>query len=355
MAEELGERTELPTARRLSEARGRGQVAKSQDLGSALDLVGAVLIIGVFGGSAISAMGAIMRRVLGGETGGDPLAVSSASEAAVFVAVRAAWIIVPGLLAMLAVGCLSQFGQVGWLWTTEPLHPKLSKLNPVSGVRKLFNTRNLVKTVLNVWKLVLIGLVATLVIRGQLPQLMALPRLGMAPAMYLLALKALELVLWLLPLLVAIGVIDWLYQRWQHTQDLKMTRQEVKEERRSSEGDPEVKRRRHKLAYEIAMQRIQHAVPRADVVVTNPTHYSVALRYDAATMRAPKVVAKGADHMAFRVRHVAVRAGVPIVERPPLARALYHGVEVGQEVSPDLYEAVAEVLAYVYRLAGRAA
>jgi flagellar biosynthetic protein FlhB len=129
-----------------------------------------------------------------------------------------------------------------------------------------------------------------------------------------------------------------------------MTKQEVKEERRSVDGDPDVKARRFRMAREIALQRIQHAVPKADVIVTNPTHFSVALQYDQDSMRAPKVVAKGADEMAFRIRQIATASGVPMVERPPLARGLYWGVHVGQEIKPEFYEAVAEVLAYVYRL-----
>lgn len=355
MAEELGERTEQPTARRLSEARGRGQVAKSQDLGAAVDLTAAFLVIAAFGGTALGMLGSMMRRVLQNEAGGDPRRAEAIGETVASVARDAAWILVPGLAVMFAAACVAQLGQVGWLFTTEPLKPKFSKLNPINGVKKIVGLRNVVRTSVNVWKLAAIMIVATLVIRSQLPELVALPKLTMTGAMYMLALKVLEVVLWLLPLLLVLGFIDWLYQRWQHTRDLRMTRQEVKDERRSSEGDPDVKRRRYKMAYEIALQRIQHAVPKADVVVTNPTHFSVALRYDAATMRAPKVIAKGADHMAFRIRQVAIASGVPLVERPPLARALYAGVEVGQEIRPEFYEAVAEVLAYVYRLAGRAA
>jgi flagellar biosynthetic protein FlhB len=182
-----------------------------------------------------------------------------------------------------------------------------------------------------------------------------LPSLAAGAALFMAAKLALELVLWLLPLYLSIGLIDYMYQRWQHTRDLRMTRQEVQDERRSSEGDPEVKRRRLRMAYEIALHRIRTEVPRADVVVTNPTHFAVALRYDAATMAAPRVTAKGADLMAFRVRETAAANSVPVVERAPLARALYWGVDVGREVRPEHYEAVAEVLAYVYRAAGRAA
>jgi flagellar biosynthetic protein FlhB len=150
--------------------------------------------------------------------------------------------------------------------------------------------------------------------------------------------------------MLIIGVADYMYQRWQYTQDLKMTRHEVTDERKSMEGDPEIKARRFRMARQMALQRVNQAVPKADVIVTNPTHFSVALRYDAETMAAPRVVAKGVDFLAMRIRQIAMTHGVPIVERPPLARALYYGVEVGRDVPAEHYQAVAELLAYVYRL-----
>ncbi len=355
MAEELGERTEQPTARRRSEARGRGQVAKSQDLSSAIELSGAVIIVALFGGTAVTVLAGVMRRVLSGQLPGEPLDSSSVWAVVTWAARESAWLLIPALLLMFAIACAAQYMQVGALWTTKPLSPKFERLNPVAGIKRQFSRRQLVKTAVNSVKLFFVVLVCVLVIRRQLPTLISLPRLETAPALYMIALLAFELVLWLLPLLLVIGLIDWIYQRWQQTADLKMTKQEVQDERRSSEGDPEVKRRRHRMAHEIALQRIQSDVPKADVIVTNPTHFSVALRYDPARMNAPRVVAKGADHMAFRIRVVAGIHKVPIVERPPLARALFFAVEVGQEIQPEHFEAVAEVLAYVYRIAGRAA
>lgn len=355
MAEELGERTEHPTSRRLTEARERGQVARSQDLGAAIDLAAAAALIVVFGAWGMTALGAIVRGLLGDGAPGDPTDAGSIWAAVAWAGEKAAWLLGPALLVAFLVGMAGQMGQVGWLWTTQPLRPKWDRLNPVAGFARLFNRRNLVKTLVNTLKLAMVVAVAALVIARRVPALAALPRLEAPAAMYMAAKLALELVLWLLPLYLLIGLIDFLYQRWQHTQDLRMTRQEVQDERRSSEGDPEVKRRRLRMAYEIALHRIRTDVPKADVVVTNPTHFAVALKYDAATMKAPKVTAKGADLMAFRVRETAVAHGVPLVERPPLARALYWGVDVGQEISPEHYEAVAEVLAYVYRVAGRAA
>ncbi len=355
MAEELGERTEQPTARRLTEARERGQVARSQDLGAAVDLAAAVALVGVFGAWGISTLAAILRGLLGSGAPGDATDAASIWAVMAWAGEKAGWVLVPALLAAFLVGVAGQMGQVGWLWTMQPLQPRMDRLNPLTGLARMFNRRNLVKTAVNVVKLAVVAGVAALVVGRRVPSIAALPSLGGTASMFMIAKVALELVLWLVPLYLAIGLIDFLFQRWQHTQDLRMTKQEVQDERRSSEGDPEVKRRRLRMAYEVALHRIRTDVPKADVIVTNPTHFAVALKYDAATMRAPTLVAKGADLMAFRVREVAVAHGVPLVERPPLARALYWGVEVGQEVKPEHYQAVAEVLAYVYRVAGRAA
>ncbi len=355
MAEELGERTEQPTSRRLTEARERGQVARSQDLGAAIDLAAAVALIVVFGGWGLTALAAIVRGLLGDGAPGDPTDATSIWAATAWAGEKAAWLVGPALLVAFVVGAAGQMGQIGWLWTTQPLQPRLDRLDPVAGLRRMFNRRSLVKMLVNTLKLGVVAVVAALVVSRRVPDLAALPGLEAAASMLMAAKLALELVLWLLPLYLLIGLIDFLYQRWQHTQDLRMTRQEVQDERRSSEGDPEVKRRRLRMAYEVALHRIRTDVPKADVIVTNPTHFAVALKYDAVTMRAPRVTAKGADLMAFRVRETAVAHGVPIVERPPLARALYWGVDIGQEINPEHYEAVAEVLAYVYRVAGRAA
>jgi flagellar biosynthesis protein FlhB len=355
MAEELGEKTELPTSRRLTEARGRGQVAKSQDLSGAIDLIGGAIVLIVFGGFAVVTLGSMMKRILEWQTQGDPLDIASLHSAALWAVGQAAWIVIPMLLMMFAIAWIAQIMQVGVLFTSYPLQPKLERLNPVAGVKRLFNTRNLVKTIANTLKLVLIGIVATLVVWRHLPAVAALPNLPLLPAVYKLLLIALELTAWILLILLILGIIDYMYQRWQHTRDLRMTKQEVKDERRSMDGDPDIRARRLRMARDIALQRVQQAVPKADVIVTNPTHFSVALKYDQATMRAPRVVAKGVDYMAFRIRHVALASRVPIVERPPLARGLYWGVEVGQEIPAEYYEAVAEVLAYVYRIEGRAA
>lgn len=352
MAEDMGERTEQPTSRRLSEARDRGQIAKSQDLSSAVDLAAGVVILVLAGGFIGRSFISLMEKSYTAEGSGwspDPASVWPLART---IAIDGAKIAAPLLLVTALVAGVAQFLQVGWLFTTRPLKPNLGKLNPISGLKRIFSKRSLMKSILNSFKLVFVVAVAVGVVSGFIPKIIGLPALTALQGMLLIARMLLTLAIWLAAVLLIIGIIDWLYQKWQHTQDLKMTRQQVKDERRSMEGDPQIKGRRFRMMREIVMQQIQANVPLADVVVTNPTHFAVALRYDTETMNAPRVVAKGADYMAQRIRLVAAASGVPIVERPPLARGLYFGVEVGREISTEYYEAVAEILAYVYRLEG---
>ncbi|MBX3365574.1 MAG: flagellar biosynthesis protein FlhB [Phycisphaeraceae bacterium] len=349
MADDMGERTEKPTIKRLSDARRRGQVAKSQELTAAVGLAAGVIVLVVLGGPLASDLHAMMRSALSGEAAHNQFDASELPRTMKAMLIRGGLVLLPVVAIVLAATVLSQFSQVGPLFTTKPLKPNLSKINPISGLKKIFGLRNATKSGINALKLLLVLLIAWLVGRGHAEELAAVPRLGAAQGLYLVLGLLLELAAWLLVVLVVLAIIDIVYQRWQHQRDLRMTKHEVKDERRSMEGDPQVKKRRLQMSMQIAMQRIQSAVPRADVVVTNPTHFAVALRYDQESMRAPKVVAKGADLMALRVRQVAAAHAVPIVERPPLARALFFGVEVGREIPQDMYEAVAEVLAYVYR------
>jgi flagellar biosynthesis protein FlhB len=350
MAEELGERTELPTGRRRSEARQEGRVAKSTDLAASIDLIGGVAVLAILGSFGVTGLAVLLRRTLEGQTPGSPVSIDSIKPMAIQAAIDAAYVALPALVIMFLVGALSHYIQVGWFITLEPLKPNFSRLNPVGGLGKFVSLRNLVKTGVSCIKLLIIGIVAAAIIRKHLPAIVALPRLDAAPALYKILLLGFELAAWLLLLTLLIGIADFMYQRWQHTRDLRMTRQEVKDERRSVDGDPDVKSRRFRMARDIAMQRLSHSVPKADVIVTNPTHFSVALKYDQSSMRAPRVIAKGADEMAFRIRQLAAQHSIPLVERPPLARGLYWSARVGQEIKPEFYEAVAEVLAYVYRL-----
>ena len=355
MAEELGERTEAPTSRRLSEARDRGQVAKSTELSGAIEVAMGLALSLVLGGWLVGAMASVMRRTLEMETDAMPLGTADLTRTLRWAGLEAAIMASPFMLAMFVIAAIAHASQIGLMFTTKPLAPKLDKLNPISGFKRIFGLRSAVKGGMGVAKLAIAGSIAWVIIAAKLPDLAGLPNLGaIAGARTMLGIVA-EVAAWIIAVFIVLGVIDLLYQRWQHTRDLRMTKQEIKDERRNMDGDPEVKRRRMRIAFEMAMQRIRTDVPQADVVVTNPTHFSVALRYDSASMAAPIVTAKGADLMAFRIREVAAANGVPIVERPPLARALFHNVEVGRAISAEHYEAVAEVLAYVYRLERRVA
>ncbi len=353
MAEDLGERTEMPTPRRLSEARGQGNIARSPDFSAAIDLTGVLILLIVFGGGLAAGFAAIMRRALEGL--GTTVTFDAVKPLLSSAALDTARAVGPILILVILVAALAQYLQVGANFTTQPLLPKFEKLNPVKGFMNLFSRRNLVKSVVNMVKLCVVLGVSYLFLSGVVKQLSALPTFTAFAGIAVILRLGVKLAIWLLAILLVIGVADLVYQRWQHKQDLKMSKADVKDERRAMEGDPHVKSQRFRLAQKIAMQRINSAVPKADVVVTNPTHYSVAIQYDQATMKAPRVVAKGADLMALRVRQIAMIHGIPIVERPPLARALYAGVEVGREIQPEHYQAVAEILAFVYKLEKEAA
>ena len=350
----MGERTEKPTGRRLSKARQDGKVAKSQDLTAVVALATGLGVFLIMGERIVRGFAVLMRQALSGDLGGGSLEAASLHRAWRTAAEEGAGILLPVLLIVFLSAYLTQFLQVRWLLTTKPIRPKLSKLNPISGAKKLVSKRNAVKTLVSVLKLTLVVLVAWGVITARLDRLATIPRLAAAPAMLIVGKTLVELAFYLLFVLLLIAAADYIYQLWQHTEDLKMTKQEVKDERKMIEGDPKLKRERMRRYQKIVYQRLGEAVPQADVVINNPTHFSVAVRYDADEHDAPVVTAKGADHMAFRIRHLAARNNVPMVSRPPLARALYWGVEVGQPISPEHYEAVAEVLAYVYRIDTRA-
>ena len=360
MAEDLGEKTELPTGKRRADARAKGQIARSPELGVALDLIGGLALLAVLGPAMVAGCAAVLRAHLGAGSGGagglaEVVRTEELGGVVLLAAKSAAWIIGPFVLLMFIITAAANYVQVGPLLTFEPLRPKLDAMSPGRGLKKIFGKRNLIRTGVGVAKLAAVVVTAVLVVRGEAETIAGLALLELGPAAKTALGVIVDLLVWLLVLMLILGVIDWSYQRWQLTQDLKMTKQEVKDEMRSMEGDLSTKGRRLRMARKLLMQRMQQAVPQADVIVTNPTHFAVAVKYDAQTMEAPRVVAKGADWMAFRIRELAAAHGVPIVEKPLLARALYARVEVGRQISPEFYEAVAEILAYVYRLEGRAA
>jgi flagellar biosynthetic protein FlhB len=355
MADDLGEKTEDPTGKRMFEARDKGQVARSADLSAAALMIFVCIYLVFFGGGIAENLAASMRGALEPVNFAESVSFSTAPTAAGFAFERLIGATVPLLAFIVVIAAISQFLQVGWHLSAKQMQPKLSNLSPAKGLKKTFSQRNAIKSVIDIGKVSLVLAVGAVHLSLSTAEIAALPMLSTMGAVVAAGKIVLEGAIWVLLVLLLIGIADMIFQKWQHTQELKMSKHEVKEERKSAEGDPLVKSRRFRMMQDLLRQQINAAVPQADVIVTNPTHFSIALKYDPETMSAPRVLAKGADHLALRIRLVAKAAGVPIVERPPLARALYHTTEPGQQIPLEHFEAVAELLAYVYRLDQRAA
>lgn len=354
MPEDLGERTEEATPKRLADARRDGNVARSGDLAGALSLLAVTVLLWL---GFVPALGGL-RQVVETSLASDSLAELVDPAAAGDLAARLlGWTVrigAPLVVAAWIAAYLANFGQIGWLVSVQAVRPKLSKLNPLSGLKRLLGPAGMVKAALDASKVAVVLAVVVLSIVGMFDRILVLPYLEPMTAMGAAATLLLHLALRVVAVLLVLGLLDYLWQRHKHRRDLRMTKTEVREELKQMEGDPETKKRRMRIQQQIALQRISSAVPKADVIITNPEHISIAVAYDADTMNAPKVLAKGQDHLALRIRQIALAHGIPIVERKPLARALYREVEPGQEIPPDFYQAVAEILAYVYRLAGKA-
>jgi flagellar biosynthetic protein FlhB len=271
------------------------------------------------------------------------------------VARRSAALIAPFLAAGLVFTVLGAMLQTGFALSPQRLAFKPERLNPAEGVKRLASLESPKRLAMGLLKVGLIAAVAYYGVAAQISALLSAGGVSVEALLRIAGQVLFDLSLTLAVVLLLLGIVDYFFQRWRLEKSLKMTRQEVKDELKRMEGDPLVRRRRRELQARLAFQRAGIDVPKSDVVVTNPTEYAVALRYDEQTMGAPKVTAKGRDLLALRIRQVAQQHGIPIVQRPPLARALYTTVEVGQEVPPTLYRAVAEVLAYVYQLRPKAA
>ncbi|MDZ4829276.1 MAG: flagellar biosynthesis protein FlhB [Phycisphaerae bacterium] len=350
MAEDLGERTEEATGKRLRDAREEGNVAKSIDASSALVLMAMAIALSVGMLPMLGVFARLLHSALDPEHNVDAARPEHIAEAANPAMVFGAMAIAPMLAVAMVIAYLSHVWQTGLMASTRSMRPRAERINPLAGLKRLFGPQGVMKTVFDLGKLAIVIAVAYSTVEPMSGHILGLIDLEPAAAAVATGWMMFELAMKIGAALLVLGLLDYAWQRWKHGRDLRMTKQQVKEEFRQSEGDPEVKRRRMQIQRQIAMQRIGSAVPKADVIVTNPEHFSIAISYDPDTMHAPRVVAKGADHLAMRIRHIAAQHGIPIVERKPLARALYRQVKVGQEVPPDHYKAIAEVLAYVWRL-----
>ena len=350
MAEDTSQqKTEEPTERRLKETREKGQVPRSRELNTLLSLVAAAVGLIFLGQNLMLDLTTMMTSGLGF----NPTTLNSVDS--VYIAITqlvqlGIAAIIPILFLFLVSAFLGPAVMGGLNFSVDALTPKLEKLDPIKGLKRMFGLQSLVELVKAICKFLLVAIVAFAIIYVSINELVSL---GLQSFVTALAHSG-DLLLWSFigfsAVLILVAAIDVPYQLWQYKDQLMMTRQEVKDEMKDSEGRPEVKSQVRRLQRQMSEQRMMDAVPRADVVITNPTHFAVALSYDKNGWGAPRVVAKGQDFLAAKIREVAEANGVPLFEAPPLARALYHMVKIGQEIPNDLYRAVAQVLAYIYQL-----
>ncbi len=352
MPDPSGDKSQEPTPHRRQKAREEGAVARSQDLGSAVLLIAGTGALMATGGGLAELVARYGRRQWGGEAwlSTDPAsAVSEWNAMLRELAPPLAWIFGALVLAAIAVN----LGQIGFLFLPSKVGMDLGRLDPLQALRRTFSAANAVRLLFGVFKILVVAAVAAVCIYREMPTILGLAGLSLPEVARYLS----QILLWTslkigLALLV-LAILDYGYQYWRHERDLRMTPQEVREEMRNLEGDPQIVARRRAVQRQLVLHRLSSAVPKADVVITNPTELAVAVQYDPNSMAAPIVVAKGAGLMAERIRRIALEHGIPIVQKKPLAQALYREVEVNHPIPHDRYAAVAEVLAYVYHLKGK--
>ncbi len=353
-----GEKTEQPTAKKLNDARKRGQVAKSKEIASALGLFSFFIVlklyVGSIGSNFIMGFHAVYNQipdVIKNYNGDIP-------AAAIITLVRSMMqqlglIVIPVLLVGYGVAFVSDLVQVKWRPTTQPLRPKPNKLSPMNGIKRIFSVNSLIELLKSLIKLAVIGYVVYSYLKDRVGQIFLLYDIALNQAIGLIGEVVIDMGIRIAAVYMVVAYADYRYQKWKFRDDMKMTKQEVKDEYKNMEGDPQIKGKQKQRMREASMRRMMQQLPEADVVITNPTHYAVAIKYDPDKYDAPYVIAKGEDFLAQKIKDVAKENHIEIVENKPLARMLYANVEIGGLVPPELYQAVAEVLAFVYHLKGK--
>ena len=347
------EKTEPASPKKRADARKKGQVALSREIPSTLILI-ASLGFFFFGGAwMVGTMTRFMNSTFSNLNNMLFSDILSARALLVLTLQEALYIMLPFMLVVLVAGVFGNVMQIGILFSTETITPKLSKLDPIAGFRRLVSAKTLAELPKSILKLITVGSIAYLMVVKNLPRMPDLMQMSVAAILEAFGWIAFQIGFFVCLALILIAAADYIFQRWQHEKELRMTKQEVKDEQKQLMGDPQIKARIKSAQLDMARRRMMSAVPEADVVITNPTRLAIALRFDADEMDAPMVVAKGAGEIARRIREVARENNIPLVEEKPLARALYKVVDIDQYIPVELYRAVAEVLAYVYRLKGK--
>ncbi len=353
-----GEKTEEPTAKKLRDARDEGNVAKSQEINQALSLLALFIMLRFLTGWLGQNFRSFFTTVYEEIPNTIQMYDGEMPYATIAVLVRNALLhvllfIAPFLAVGFSVAFISDLVQVKWHVTTKPLKPKFSKLNPITGFSKIVSKQKLFELLKSLLKLTLIGAVVWSYITGREESIFLLYDMPLRQCLEAMYDIIINLGLRIAAVYMIIAAADYIYQKRKFHEDMKMTKQEVKDEYKNAEGDPQIKGKIRQRMMEASRRRMMQALPQADVVITNPTHYAVALKYDQEKYRAPVVIAKGADHLAAKIKEAAGEYNIEIVENKPLARMLYANVPLGTEIPPELYEAVANILALVYKIKGK--
>lgn len=344
------EKTEPASGKKKDDARRKGKVIKSVEMNSAFILIFGLMILYVGGATIVANIANIARNIFGNAahiqiTPGNVHSMASQGILSLGLTLG------PIVVGLMIVGLAVNYAQVGFLFTLEPLEIKWNRLNPLSGIKNIIvSRRSMMELVKNFAKVCIVGFIAYLSVSGVLEDSLSLVDSDLGAIISFMTRTSLGVGLKVGLAYLVLAVLDYFFQRYQYERDLKMTKEEVKEEGKMLEGNPQIKGRIRRIQREIAYKRMMQDVPKADVVVTNPTHVAIALKYDSKKMSAPKVVAKGADLIAQRIKQIALENDVPIMEDKMLARALYKAVDIGESVPEKLFQAVAQVLAYIYRM-----
>jgi flagellar biosynthetic protein FlhB len=353
MAEEMGDKTEAPTPRRRQEARDQGNVPRSPDLAAAVAVIASMVLLKYYGTPLVEALKHFMLEMFGPDSFNDLTGLDEGPRvlrSLLGVALAA----LPLTVGLMVVGLVVNILQVGVHFNSKKLQPNFKALNPIKGLGQLFGKgRGFVPILLNFVKFAVIAVLAYQAVADRVQLIVGAQKLQFVQILQLACQVVYAIAIRIGVVLFILALVDYVYKWWKIEKELKMTKQQVKDEMKSMDGDPQVKARRRQIAMDRIRKQIKSAVPTADVIVTNPTHYAIALKYDANSMSAPRVVAKGKGQLALHIREIAIAHGIPILERKPLARALYKLVEVGQEIPEQFYSTIAEILAYVWELSGK--
>jgi flagellar biosynthesis protein FlhB len=343
------QKTEEPTPKKIEDSRRKGQVASSTEVNHWFIIIGVALIVGVFGPGTMRDFSALFRKFIA-----TPHLIPIDRSFIEFTFDRLLIDIAGVMLApfgvLIALAIAAGLVQNGLLVTPEKLQPKLEKISLASGVKRLFSAKSIVEFTKGVLKITIVGAVATAVVWPELSRMERIVSFDLEQTLGLIYILALKVLIAVIAVITLIAGLDFLYQRFEFMKSMRMSRQEIKDEMKQSEGDPQIKARLRQIRQERARRRMMAAVPDASVVVANPTHYAIALKYETISMAAPVVTAKGIDHLALKIRALAEEHDIPVVENPPLARALYGAVEIDQQIPPEHFKAVAGVIGYVMRL-----